>query len=174
MYVVAEVCSPLDDEAGRLVQKLLRAERIVRFLAAKEGKAGNVRDCVLGYIFMGPHMDATAGAKLFEALRLYQKRLPCLWELQGEPCRLLGCQVVTEPQAITLHQLEASLQRIKASVQRIEEAGRKRDQRDLERDQRERERDEREQRDREQRERVRDEREQRDREQRERSHCALA
>ena len=37
-YVVAEVYAPLNDGVERLGQKLVQAERVVRFLAAKEGK----------------------------------------------------------------------------------------------------------------------------------------
>jgi hypothetical protein len=127
-YVVAEVYSPLGGGEVRLVQKLLQAERVLRFLAAKEGKA-SVRDCVLGFVFMGPSMDSRAGALLFNALSVYRARLPFLWEMQAPPCRLLGCQVATEPLAVTLF-----LSRLR---------DRERDQRDRERDQRDRERDQR-------------------------------
>jgi len=142
-YVVAEVYSPLGEGDVRLVQKLLQAERIVRFLATKEGKE-NVRDCVLGFVFMGPSVDSGAGAKLFNALKRDRARLPCLWALQESPCRLLGCQVATEPAVVT--QFRQGLR------------DRERDQRERERDQRDRERDERE-RERDHRERERHERE---------------
>ena len=127
-YVVAEVYSPLGEGDARLAQKLLQAERVVRFLAAKEGKE-SVRDCVLGFVFMGPSIDSSAGAALFNALKHHRARLPCLWALQESPCRLLGCQVVIEPLVVTLF-----LSRLR---------DRERDQRDRERDKRDRERDQR-------------------------------
>ena len=134
-YVVAEVYSPLGDGSARLVQKLLQAERVLRFLAAKEHKE-NVRDCVLGFVFMGPGMDSSAGATLFNALLRYKMRLPCLWALQESPCRLLGCQVATEPLAVS---------QFRSQVRDFErdQRDRERDQRDRERDQRDRKRDQR-------------------------------
>jgi len=109
-YIVAEVYAPLGEGDARLVQKLLQAERVVRFLAAKEQKE-SVRDCVLGFIFMGPRVDSSAGAALFNALNLHRAQLPCLWELQEAPCRLLGCKVATEPLVITQYRLFAAMQR---------------------------------------------------------------
>jgi hypothetical protein len=115
VYVVAEVYAPLSDGAARLAQKLLQAERVLRFLMAKEGKA-NVRDCVLGFVFMGPRMDARAGAALYNSLSHYRSILPCLWALRAEPCRLLGFQVDTVPTAVALFQIGASVNALKDSV----------------------------------------------------------
>jgi hypothetical protein len=138
-YVVAEVYSPLGEGDARLAQKLLQAERVVRFLAAKEGKE-SVRDCVLGFVFMGPSIDSSAGAALFNALKHHRARLPCLWALQESPFRLLGCQVVTEPLAVTLFR---SRVRERERDQRDRERDREREQRDREREQRDREREQR-------------------------------
>lgn len=131
-YIVAEVYAPLGEGDIRLAQKLLQAERVLRFLAAKEGKE-SVRDCVLGFIFMGPSMDSSAGAALFNALKFHRARLPCLWALQQPPCRLLGCEVATESPAMTQY-------RSRARERERDQRDRERDQRDRERDQRDRER----------------------------------
>jgi hypothetical protein len=89
MYVLGEVYAPLGAEEPlvRTVQKLLQAERTVQFLCAKEGKS--VCDCVLGVVFMGPHIDRVIASKLFDSLKFYQKQLPCLWSLHLMK-RLLG------------------------------------------------------------------------------------
>ena len=135
-YIVAEVYAPLGEGDARLVQKLLQAERVVRFLAAKEQKE-SVRDCVLGFIFMGPRVDSSAGAALFNALNLHRAQLPCLWELQEAPCRLLGCKVATEPLVITQYRLLAAMQR---EHEQREREQREREQRESELDKRNRER----------------------------------
>jgi hypothetical protein len=89
MYVVGEVYAPLggDNPLQRAVQKLLRAERTVQFLCAKEGKP--VGDCVLGVVFLGPHIDQALASQLFRSLNHYRAVLPCLWALHLKR-RLLG------------------------------------------------------------------------------------
>ena len=89
MYVVGEVCAPLGslNPLKRTVQKLLQAERTLQFLCAKEGKP--VDDCVLGMVFMGPHIDGALASQLFRSLEYYMDLLPCLWSLYGMK-RLLG------------------------------------------------------------------------------------
>jgi hypothetical protein len=94
MYVVGEVYSPLggEDPLQRTVQKLLQAERTVQFLCAKEGKS--VGDCVLGVVFLGPHMDATIASQLYRSLDYYQALLPCMWSLHKLK-RVLGNHLET-------------------------------------------------------------------------------
>jgi hypothetical protein len=89
LYVVGEVYAPLGGEnpLQRTVQKLLQAERTLQFLCAKEGKP--VGDCVLGVVFMGPHIDQALASQLFKSLSHYSAVLPCLWALH-EKRRLLG------------------------------------------------------------------------------------
>jgi hypothetical protein len=89
LYVVGEVYAPLggDNPLQRAVQKLLRAERTVQFLCAKEGKP--VGDCVLGVVFLGPHIDQALASQLFRSLNHYRAVLPCLWALHLKR-RLLG------------------------------------------------------------------------------------
>ena len=121
-YVLAEVYAPLGGRAvQQQAQKLLQAERLLQFLVAKEGAAG-VRDVVLGFVFMGPHMDAAAAARLHATLAHYSEALPCLWALQGGgatagapgapavpqlPCRLLACRVAAAMPALTAVQVAA-------------------------------------------------------------------
>ena len=94
MYVVGEVYAPLAsmDSLRGTVQKLLQAERTLQFLVAKEGKP--LGDCVLGMVFMGPHMDKTLTHGLFLSLEHYQTLLPCLWSLY-EMRRLLAYHMRT-------------------------------------------------------------------------------
>lgn len=135
-YVLAEVYAPLGGRAAlQHAQKLLQAERLLQFLVAKEGAAG-VRDVVLGFIFMGPHMDASAAARLYATLAHYRAVLPCLWALQGggatagakgalaepsgalpapPPCRLLACRLASALPALTAMRVE----RIEEDVREI-------------------------------------------------------
>jgi len=87
LYVVGEVSLGDDNSLQRTVQKLLQAERTIQFLCAKEDKA--VGDCVLGMVFMGPHIDQALAFQLFKSLSHYSAVLPCLWALH-EKRRLLG------------------------------------------------------------------------------------
>ena len=89
LYLVGEVYAPLGGEnpLQRTVQKLLQAERTIQFLCAKEDKA--VGDCVLGVVFMGPHIDQALASQLFRSLFYYKAVLPCLWALHKKK-RLLG------------------------------------------------------------------------------------
>lgn len=72
------------------MQALLQAERALQRLSAKEGKP--VGGCVLGMVFMGPHIDAALASQLFRSLEYYRHLLPCLWSLY-ELRRLLGCHM---------------------------------------------------------------------------------
>ena len=45
--------------------------------------------CVLGMVFLGPHIDAALASQLFRSLNYYQGLLPCLWSLYIKK-RLLG------------------------------------------------------------------------------------
>jgi hypothetical protein len=75
-----------------------------------------VRASVLGFIFMGPRMSAGMGAKLYNTLKHYQKVLPCLWELQQPPCRLLGCRVMPFQPAIAHLEMSAALRDLAGEV----------------------------------------------------------
>jgi hypothetical protein len=91
LYVAGLVYAPLAASSGFLksaAKKLLQTERLLQFLRAKEC-ADNVCNCVLGFVLMGPHMDAEMGATLFLTLEHYQRVLPCTWALQRAG-RLLG------------------------------------------------------------------------------------
>jgi len=133
-YVLAEVLG--GRAALQQAQTLLQAERLLQFLVAKEGAAG-VRDVVLGFVFMGPHVDASAAARLYATLAHYRAVLPCLWALQGggaaagakgalaepsgalpapPPCRLLACRLPSAlPAALTAMRVE----RIEEDVREI-------------------------------------------------------
>jgi hypothetical protein len=89
MYILGEVYSPLggEDALEKPAQKLLQAERTLQFLVAKEGRP--VLECILGVVFLGPHMTVKMGAAVFLTLQHYKVKLPCLWALQGEG-RVLG------------------------------------------------------------------------------------
>lgn len=111
MYVMAELFHPIvdggadeatekraADKRGRhLSAKLLQAERTLQFLKFKEQKA-DVRDCVLGMVFMGPEFDSALVTKVFYTLENYKDILPCLWALQQPPHRRLLCLKVVPAQ----------------------------------------------------------------------------
>ena len=139
-YVLAEVYAPLGDRAARQqAQKLLQAERLLQFLVAKQG-AASVRDVVLGFVFMGPHMDSAAAARLYATLFHYRRVLPCLWALQGGdggdasapeaqvspaapprlPCRLLAFRLAAATLAVTtlrVDELEENAREVKKELQ---------------------------------------------------------
>ena len=101
LYIVGEVYAPLATSAGyRLsaAKKLVQAERLLQFLRAKE-RVADVCDCVLGFVFMGPHMDVAMGATLLLTLEHYQRVLPCVWALQCAR-RLLGLHVAAVSAAV--------------------------------------------------------------------------
>ena len=94
LYIVGEVYAPLPTSSGyklSAAKKLVQAERLLQFLRAKEN-VPNVCDCVLGFVFMGPHMDESMGATLLHTLRHYRRVLPCVWALHRES-RLFGLNV---------------------------------------------------------------------------------
>ena len=134
-YVVAEVYAPLAGDAlARQAQKLLQAERLLQFLVAKQ-RVASVRDAVLGFIFMGPRMDAAGAARLFATLYHYRGVLPCLWALQASPddlvaaspelqpaCRLFGFQTVSAHPAILgleLQELASAVTSLRDDVARL-------------------------------------------------------
>ena len=116
MYIMGEVYAPLgtEDETAKPVQKLLQAERNLRFLEAKEGRA--VEDCVLGVVFMGPAMGPELGARLFLALQHYASILPCLRSLY-ELRRVLGCCVEVHHSAVHAALSTSALERIEHTQQ---------------------------------------------------------
>ena len=144
-YVLAEVYAPLGGRAAQ-AQKLLQAERLLQFLVAKEGVV-NVRDVVLGVVFMGPHMDAAAAARLHATLAHYRNALPCLWALQGgdgapadepsgasavssgvpaapAPCRLLAFRLAPVKPALVdfrVDLLEKDMKEIRSSQREIKD-----------------------------------------------------
>jgi hypothetical protein len=125
MYVMGEVYAPLGqlDSLKSTVQKLLQAERTLQFLAAKEGKP--VSGCVLGVVFMGPHMDATIASQLFKSLHHYKDVLPCLWSLYGLQRLLsyhmrkpLSPAVQAVLSATAMEQLTREVQRLQQQLER--------------------------------------------------------
>ena len=126
MYVVGEVYAPLgsEDPLKHTVQKLLQAERTLQFLSAKEGKP--VGSCVLGMVFMGPHIDAALASQLFGSLEYHQALLPCLWSLYSQK-RLLGFHMRASfcPEAAALlnayavAQLALEVQQLALDVQQL-------------------------------------------------------
>ena len=119
MYVVGEVYAPMDSDGGRVAaQKLLQAERVLRFLCAKEGKGTG--ECVLGMVFLGPTMGSEQSVSLFLALQHYKDILPCLWELHGL-ARLLCCRVKAFEPAVELMRLADTMARDKAETHALHE-----------------------------------------------------
>jgi hypothetical protein len=95
-YVVGEVYYPnaptAEGDASRLgQQKLLQMERTLRFLCAKEGREDDPLQCIMGALFLGPHLDSGACAALYSVLAHYQSALPLLWALQ-KAGRVLACR----------------------------------------------------------------------------------
>jgi hypothetical protein len=108
MYVVGEVYHPITKSAGisQSVQKLVQIERILQILRAREGSVP-VESCVLGVVFMGPHMCAEVGEAMSKALEAYRSRLPCLWRLQQQQ-RFIALKLAGYfPAVAALHQAEA-------------------------------------------------------------------
>lgn len=92
--------------------KLLQAERTLQFLKFKEQKA-DVRDCVLGMVFMGPEFDSALVTKVFYTLENYKDILPCLWALQQPPHRRLLClKVVPAQPAVGTARVPARVDRL--------------------------------------------------------------
>ena len=86
-----------------LVQKLLQAERNVRFLVAKEGKG--VKDCILGVVFFSCRLTQDFGVQLGSALMYYMGSLPCMWEL-SKMGRFMGCALEEVHYSAPLMRLE--------------------------------------------------------------------
>jgi hypothetical protein len=86
-----------------LVQKLLQAERNVRFLMAKEGK--DLKDCILGVIFFSSLLSDRNRKKLRSALKYYSDYLPCMWEL-SRMGRFMGCALEEVHYSAPLMRLE--------------------------------------------------------------------
>jgi len=124
VYIVAEVYTALGQRSQQQqAQKLLQAERLLQFLVAKQG-VDSARDAALGFVFMGPRLNAAAAARLHATLVHYSVVLPRLWELLGQPaeslrpaadaslpssssCRILAYQLKASRPAVTAIQLEA-------------------------------------------------------------------
>ena len=99
------------------VQKLLQAERRLKFLVAKQSVA-SARDAALGFVFKGPRLNAAAAVRPHATLAHDRVVLPRLWELVGQPgesrrpvsplsCRVLAYLLKPSKPAITAMQLEA-------------------------------------------------------------------
>lgn len=119
MYVVGEVYSPLggEDPLQRTVQKLLQAERTVQFLCAKEGKS--VGDCVLGVVFLGPHMDASIASQLYRSLDYYQVLLPGMWSL-NKMKRVLGNHLETFHPVVEAYLTNTTVAQLAQKVQELD------------------------------------------------------
>jgi hypothetical protein len=115
MYVVGEVYAPTESDGARVAaQKLLQAERVLRFLCAKEGKG--TRECVLGMVFLGPSMGSEQSVSLFCTLQHYKDILPCLWELHNL-ARLLCCRVRVYEPAVEIMRLADAVAQDRAKMQ---------------------------------------------------------
>ena len=129
MYVVGEMYAPLGGEPGKKsAQKLLQAEKILQFLAAKENKP--VSECVLGVVFMGSSMNMEMGGRLYSTLFHYSKFLPCLWSLCNLR-RVLGQCVQNFQPSVELMLTNANMKHgmaaIKVILRASEEEARKRE-----------------------------------------------
>jgi hypothetical protein len=114
MYVVGEMYAPLGDEPGKSsAQKLLQAEKILQFLAAKEKKPPS--ECVLGMIFLGSSMNKAMGGRIYSTLSHYRKFLPCLWSL-SELKRVLGQCVQDFQPAVELMLANAAISSLQQDV----------------------------------------------------------
>jgi hypothetical protein len=113
-----------------LCQKLLQAERNVRFLMAKQGVAGDdACAAILGCVFLGPAMNGEAAALLYRTLKHYRTVLPCLWALQQEK-RLLTLQVVAEPPSVGIFRMGLRLDTVELRMnQRFDALDQRMDQR---------------------------------------------
>ena len=93
-YVIGESFGPMNPgkpDASTALQKLLRIERILCVIQAKEGmaEAADICSCVLGVVLIGPSMDNTTCAAVFTAISGYKSALQRLWALY-EAKRLLA------------------------------------------------------------------------------------
>ena len=116
MYIVGETHMAQGDKesnAQMLVQKLLQAERNVRFLVAKEGK--DMKDCILGVIFFSSLLSDRNRRKLGSALKYYWKYLPCMWEL-SRMGRFMGCALEEVHYSAPLMRLEITLGRLEIKM----------------------------------------------------------
>ena len=114
MYVVGEMYAPLGEEPEKSsAQKLLQAEKILQFLAAKEKKP--LSECVLGMIFMGSSMNGEMGGRLFSTLSHYSTLLPCLWSL-SKLKRVLGQCVQDFQPAVELMLTNAAISNVQQDV----------------------------------------------------------
>jgi len=120
MYVVGEVYSPLggEDPLQRTVQKLLQAERTVQFLCAKEEKS--VGDCVLGVVFLGPHMDEAVASQLYRSLDYYKVLLPCMWSLHKMK-RVLGNHLETFHPVVEAYLNNTTVAQLAQKVQELDQ-----------------------------------------------------
>jgi len=120
MYLVGEVYAPLssEDPMPRTVQKLLQAERTLQFLSAKEGKA--VGDCVLGVVFLGPHMNVSVTSQLYRSLNYYKELLPCVWTLHTMK-RLLGYSLEIFRSAVQAHLTDSNMTQLNQRMEMLEQ-----------------------------------------------------
>ena len=119
-YVLAEVYAPLHGKGGfTRAQKLLQAERTLQFLKANQD-ADSVRECVLGFVFIGPDMTPAAGEELFLTLQHYHAKLPCLWELLRPPCRLLCYKIDLQWSAAESFRMSGDIADTKARVESLD------------------------------------------------------
>ena len=121
-YVIGETYGPLsrcEPGATTAIQKLLKLERILCLIQAKEGKetANDICSCVLGVVLIGPSMDSTTCAAIFATLSHYQSSLQRLWTI-SEAKRLFAIRL--QPLRAQLLQ---SLDEMVAGVVRVEAKG---------------------------------------------------
>ena len=112
-YIIGEVFAPLSNKtADNFINKLLQIEPILCIIKVKEQKK-NIRNCVLGYFFMGPKISSQLISKLYRTLEYYQSCFPNLWELQGnggsKACRLLAHVVPYSPLHTKVYSIELTV-----------------------------------------------------------------
>jgi hypothetical protein len=90
-YVIGEVYTPATASKFKdgMRKKLVQMERNIGLLMAKEGKF-DVRDVVLGAMFMGPFMCRSVAQMLGRTIHAYRDALPYLAALLAAPRRVLA------------------------------------------------------------------------------------
>ena len=119
-YVIGEKYEPLspgERGATSAIQKLLKLERILCVIQAKEGiaEAADICRCVLGVVLIGPSMDSATCASVFATLSHYKSSLQRLWAI-SEAKRLFAIrlQPLVTQLLQGLHEMEAGIARVEA------------------------------------------------------------
>jgi hypothetical protein len=127
MYVIGE--SIVSNKSHTVYDKLIQAERILCMLLAKEG-CTNIRDCVLGFVLMGPTIDTKMLKLVYKTLSHYRKCFPHLWTLQGssrdQPCRFLFKKINLAPLQLSVFGLRLATKDLVTEVDNLKQTMEKR------------------------------------------------